>query len=324
MEIIHTQNRYIRDITGNTISISEANISDFSGYCQKVPSDFKSKYSSQRNFIFNYNDVKYIAKQITLINKINTPCDMVWNIEVAEDNSYVANNYIVHNCVPGDVCSICLNYDNPFPSRAHYCDHLKYNMLQYDSKTGRLIYAINHNGYFFDLSIVRRPADRIAWGMVRVMVPGVDLKPNEKDNKIVLKTEKHASVGYDFMGYSSKLAEELGETNIIKAVEKTNVSGEKEAGELYIEEIFKPIKDNPDPYFFKYGSKMLLRTDIPIDKEALNYIARNYSLNDITSTFAGVGIIPTKSEFQRMVLVNSGLDKVADYLDENNYVFDTY
>ena len=309
---------------GYIIRISKFNISNLIGYCQKVPVDFKCKHSGPRNFIFRYNDGKYIAKCINSVDRIDTPCDMVWNLEVAEDNSYVANNFIVHNCVPGDVCSICLNYETPFLSRAYYCDHLKNHMLEYDRKTGRLIYAINHNGYFFDLSIVRRPADRIAWGMVRVMVPGADIG-DRIDNKIILEPSvKSASSDKttNFIGYSSKIAEEEGIIDTVMEVEDKNtpLKNEKKAE---LEQIFQFIKNDPDPEFRIFGSKLVLRTDLPIEKEALNYFARNYSLNDIVSTFVGVGVIPEPKEFQRMVLVNAGQEKTADYLDENNIVFDS-
>ncbi|MFA7709491.1 MAG: hypothetical protein WCY30_00125 [Candidatus Neomarinimicrobiota bacterium] len=214
-------------------------------------------------------------------------------------------------CIPGDVCSICLNYEHPFPSRSDYCDHLRNHMLQYDQKSGRLIFAINHNGYFFDLSIVRRPADRIAYGMVRVIVPS-----NYKSNAVDASVIKRAGA-QGFAGYSSKYAEDRGDTELVNKVELKL----KEEDKVAVHDIFNVIKSDPDPEFRQLGANLIIKTDTPIDKEALDYFASNYSLNDIVSTFAGVGIIPTTQEFQRLVLTNIGMSKVADLLDSDGYVF---
>lgn len=61
-----------------------------------------------------------------------------------------------------DVCSIC---GNKAKSRQQYCEHLRYNMNRI-MPDGRQVYAINPSPLkFFDISIVARPADRIAWAL---------------------------------------------------------------------------------------------------------------------------------------------------------------
>lgn len=66
--------------------------------------------------------------------------------------------------VPYDVCSIC---GNKATKRKEYCDHLRYQLGQVDSD-GFLVGAINDHTDFFDISGVRNPADRIAFGLLKV------------------------------------------------------------------------------------------------------------------------------------------------------------
>jgi len=62
-----------------------------------------------------------------------------------------------------DVCSICLN---KAPTRAQYCDHLKFQMR--DVIDGKKVAALNPSPKFFDISWVFRPADATAFMMKKV------------------------------------------------------------------------------------------------------------------------------------------------------------
>ena len=62
-----------------------------------------------------------------------------------------------------DVCSLC---GNRAPTRAHYCDHLKFNMR--GVVDGQKIAALNPSPRFFDISWVFRPADATAFMMKKV------------------------------------------------------------------------------------------------------------------------------------------------------------
>ena len=66
--------------------------------------------------------------------------------------------------VDHDVCSIC---GNKAKNKNEYCDHAKYAMGRV-LDDGRLIYVDNPNPVFFDISEVRRPADRIAYSLRKV------------------------------------------------------------------------------------------------------------------------------------------------------------
>lgn len=84
--------------------------------------------------------------------------EVVYNISVGDDESYVANGLIVHNCV------ICNHRSKTF---AEYCDHLKHEMCRiYDD--GRKVYALNPDPTFFDISLVWKPADQTAYALKKV------------------------------------------------------------------------------------------------------------------------------------------------------------
>jgi hypothetical protein len=62
--------------------------------------------------------------------------------------------------VPYDTCSCC---GNQAASPKDYCEHLKYgSMLQYQPEFKKYAFAINDKPTFFDISVVNKPADRIA------------------------------------------------------------------------------------------------------------------------------------------------------------------
>lgn len=65
--------------------------------------------------------------------------------------------------VPYDVCNYC---GNRAPTRAQYCDHLRYQMREVIN--GIKIAALNPKPKFFDISWVFRPADETAYMMKKV------------------------------------------------------------------------------------------------------------------------------------------------------------
>ena len=63
-----------------------------------------------------------------------------------------------------DVCNIC---GNMAPNRRHYCKHAR-NFLGIYLPDGRRVWVWNPNPRFFDLSMVRRPADELGFMMKKV------------------------------------------------------------------------------------------------------------------------------------------------------------
>lgn len=100
-------------------------------------------------YIFTPMEVLGISKRDTT-QKDN----YVYNISVADDESYVAENLVVHNC------SIC---GNRASKKEDFCYHLQpENLGRQDFNTGKIACSINHGVEFTELSLVSVPADPTA------------------------------------------------------------------------------------------------------------------------------------------------------------------
>lgn len=73
--------------------------------------------------------------------------------------------------VPWDVCNIC---GNRAPTRAQYCDHLRFQMR--DVINGVKVAALNPSPKFFDISWVVRPADPTAYMLKKVAEEPYEVK----------------------------------------------------------------------------------------------------------------------------------------------------
>lgn len=70
-----------------------------------------------------------------------------------------ALNFSMSCRVPNDRCSCC---GNEAKTTKDYCQHLKYDMGKWVEKSASYSFAYNDKPTFFDISIVKHPADRIA------------------------------------------------------------------------------------------------------------------------------------------------------------------
>jgi len=121
---------------------------------------FEDKNYPDRKFIWK----NYIFSPITKIEFDDSWEGMIYNFEVEEDESYVADNVVVHNCtVDYEYCSYCGKKNKLMNQR---CDHLNNHMNQFID--GVRVYAVNIKPKFFDNSIVMRGADRIARSIKKV------------------------------------------------------------------------------------------------------------------------------------------------------------
>lgn len=102
-----------------------------------------------------YNEPMHRIELILRIDKTNpASADIVRRIRESEPV------YVSMGCtVDYDVCSIC---GNQAKTRRDYCDHLRFNMRKI-LPDGRQVYALNPKPRFFDISIVRKPADPTAF-----------------------------------------------------------------------------------------------------------------------------------------------------------------
>lgn len=112
--------------------------------------------------------------------------------------------------VPYDICSYC---GNKAPSIKDYCPHLKDQMLSL-TKSGNVICAINEGMKFFDISQVRKPADRTALTMRKVAGVAIEPSGGELAYLLGLKTPN-----YLFRDHP-KTAAHLDRINKLAAIEK--------------------------------------------------------------------------------------------------------
>lgn len=99
--------------------------------------------------------------RVELLISIDNEKDPEW-AQRAQDGEFVP---VSMGCrIKRDVCARC---GNEAPTRADYCDHVKYNMNAID-KNGFKDYVHNPSPDFFDISRVFRPADRTGYTLKKV------------------------------------------------------------------------------------------------------------------------------------------------------------
>jgi len=219
-------------------------------------------------------------------------CDEdVYNIAVKSDNyasdSYVVNGVALHNCkVPFDICSIC---GNKAPSRAYYCEHLKYYIGRIHPESGKMAYAINTMPKFFDISQVLIGADRIA--------------------KTLMKVASHG--GRPALPGSAYLAEKMAEVDKKATIVKDIPSQDPPASQESLERVKGLFKEIPE----------ITARERQLPKEVLDRLG-GMPLSRVLSTMTMMGIVPKPQEFQRIYLVGSGHRSLADEMDRRNICFD--
>lgn len=68
-------------------------------YSEKIPNDWDfSVVKSGDNFFFNYEGIRYIAKKVRSMEDVQSPSEDVHNLNIAEDQSFIAGGSIVHSC----------------------------------------------------------------------------------------------------------------------------------------------------------------------------------------------------------------------------------
>lgn len=99
--------------------------------------------------------------RVELLVAVDDDKDPEW-VKRASDGEFVP---VSMGCrIKYDVCARC---GNQAPTRADYCDHVKFAMNQIDS-TGFKDYVHNPSPDFFDISRVFRPADRTGYTLKKV------------------------------------------------------------------------------------------------------------------------------------------------------------
>lgn len=200
-----------------------------------------------------------------------------------------------------DVCSIC---GNKARKRSDYCEHILRDKRKI-YPDGRQPYMINYNPTFFDISIVRRRADRIAYVLEKVA---------SQDATIASLN----AAAFDELDSLIPFAEPPQVFDIEEDFEKT-ANVEKRASDLDKLAMIKRIQSEAVKVLntgIEEAMPLIESTEPDLPPALLDTMAKKHRLEDIMTTFT-VNAIPMKpEEFTRIVIVKRGmpLDTFADVL----------
>lgn len=200
-----------------------------------------------------------------------------------------------------DVCSIC---GNKARKRSDYCEHILRDKRKI-YPDGRQPYMINYNPTFFDISIVRRRADKIAYVLEKVA----------SQDTTVSSLNAQA---FDELDSLIPFAEPPQVFDIEEDFEKT-ANVEKKAADLDKLAMIKRIQSEAVKVLntgIEEAMPLIESTEPDLPPALLDAMAKKHRLEDIMTTFT-VNAIPMKpEEFTRIIIVKRGmpLDTFADVL----------
>jgi hypothetical protein len=196
--------------------------------------------------------------------------------------------------VPYDICSVCFNKAK---SRAQYCEHLMYKMNEV-LPDGRKVYAINKYPKFFDISIVKRPADITARQLMKVA-----------------SSEKMSSAEIGELTYGADKERNYNVDDILKAAGIKSADIDKNVEPQWPNSALLNIVDKIGP-----DMKQLQDYEPEIPRRMMDSLM-GYETPKILSTLSSLGIMLKPREFQRIILVKSNRGRLADELDSKNVIF---
>lgn len=247
-------------------------------------------------------DGNAIIRKVTEVEAKEVQDIQVYNLSVDADESFVAENLATHNCkIAFDVCSIC---GNKAKKRSDYCEHILRDKRKI-YPDGRQPYMINYNPTFFDISIVRRRADKIAYVLEKVA----------SQDTTVSSLNAQA---FDELDSLIPFAEPPQVFDIEEDFEKT-ANVEKKAADLDKLAMIKRIQSEAVKVLntgLEETMPLLEATEPDLPPALLDAMAKKHRLEDIMTTFT-VNAIPMKpEEFTRIIIVKRGmpLDTFADVL----------
>ena len=202
--------------------------------------------------------------------------------------------------VPYDICSIC---GNKATSRAQYCIHAR-EQLGTIYPDGRRVFVRNIRPVFFDNSFVTVGADPAAFILSKVAsknvaIPSVDM----------------GAMAYGPDGGIAKTASVVT-ADIEKNVPGVGVSAPEVQPALSEEE-------SHDQAFFCCQLAPLLQAREPVMPAPVLNGLSTHPLSIILRALGFLGVALRPPEFQRIVLVKAGHEKLADLLDAHGHTFET-
>ena len=188
----------------------------------------------------------------------------VYNLSVKTDESYLVNGVIAHNC------SIC---GNKAPNRKAYCDHAKYQMGEL-LPNGKRVFVWNPSPRFFDISMVRRPADRLGFMMKKV----ADAAPAARSSAIL----------GEYVANASRKVAALNKLSLIHKILRGVVGASKdENGRIshFGADVAKPMAEKMPPLSDDTIREMLA-----------------YHPAEVLATLSSMGIVLTTPEFIKYLI----------------------
>lgn len=237
----------------------------------------------------------------------------VYNLSVEEDESFVAENVAVHNCrVRFDVCSIC---GNKATAKNPYCEHIKYHKREV-YPDGKQAYMINVNPTFFDISIVRRRADKIAYVLNKVASTDSAASLMEKNAELFehLGTELETSL-IPLAPTPDEAIFAIPDNDDMQKIAAT-LNDREEQEKLAMVKRIKAQAVQVLQKGIEEALPALEKVEPDLPAALLDRMARRHSIEDILHSFF-LNAIPMKPrEFTRIIIVQNGipLEKFDDVL----------
>jgi len=274
-----SNNTFSSATVGYVVNIAKSHAEKLRDYSRKITTTTEFEGQGPDNFFFQHDGVNYWAMKIREKEEIESPCKDVYNLTVEEDESYVADGFVTHNC------SICAHKAK---KREEYCSHLT-NQLRQILKDGRMVCAINgqydYNVHpkalnFFDISCVFRPADQTGY-----MLKKVASFDDDEEGEVVGSAEL-----YDHeAGEEAKVAFLRKMSTIDKTVKGIPIAVKDDNGDVRAIRGHKQTID-------KIVNKMK-----PLDHDSVESLS-SYPMNKILSTLSHCGILLTTPEFVNLVV----------------------
>lgn len=257
----------------------------------------QNPYEESSYTVFECGEVTNIAVE----DIADTP---VYNLSVEEDESFVAENVAVHNCrVRFDVCSIC---GNKATAKNPYCEHIKYHKREV-YPDGKQAYMINVNPTFFDISIVRRRADKIAYVLNKVASTDSAASLMEKNAELFehLSSELETSL-IPLAPTPDEAIFAIPDNDDMQKIAAT-LNDREEQEKLAMVKRIKAQAVRVLQKGIEEALPALERVEPDLPVALLDRMARRHSIEDILHSFF-LNAIPMKpKEFTRIIIVQNGI-----------------
>lgn len=257
----------------------------------------QNPYEESSYTVFECGEVTNIAVE----DIADTP---VYNLSVEEDESFVAENVAVHNCrVRFDVCSIC---GNKATAKNPYCEHIKYHKREV-YPDGKQAYMINVNPTFFDISIVRRRADKIAYVLNKVASTDSAVSLMEKNAELFehLGSELETSL-IPLAPTPDEAIFAIPDNDDMQKIAAT-LNDREEQEKLAMVKRIKAQAVRVLQKGIEEALPALERVEPDLPVALLDRMARRHSIEDILHSFF-LNAIPMKpKEFTRIIIVQNGI-----------------